>query len=398
MPKVNHDILLWARETAGLTREEAVEKLGIRAARGMAAVDRLAALETGGAEPTRPMLVKMAKQYRRPLLTFYMSAPPRKGDRGADFRTLPADEHSVAEDALLDALVRDVQARQSMVRAALEDEDEADPLPFIGSRKVSDGRQAVLAALQALLDVDLDEYRAQPNADAAFDLLRTSAERAGVFVLLKGDLGSYHTAIGTETFRGFAIADDVAPFVIINDRDARPAWSFTLLHELAHLILGQTGVGGARAESEIERFCNDVAGEFLLPEGEIKDLGLHYDMQLDTAVGLIGEFARERNLSRTMVAYKSYRSGVIERGHFDRLTAHFRQEWLRERANRRQGERAQGGGPNYYVVRRHRIGKGLTEVVRRMMGAGALTTSRAARILGVKPHQVQALLDAGVPS
>ncbi len=398
MPKVNHDILLWARETAGLTREEAVEKLGIRAARGMAAVDRLAALETGGAEPTRPMLVKMAKQYRRPLLTFYMSELPRKGDRGADFRTLPADEHSVAEDALLDALVRDVQARQSMVRAVLEDEDEAEPLHFIGSRKVSDGRPAVLAALQALLDVDLEEYRAQPNADAAFDLLRTGAERAGVFVLLKGDLGSYHTAIGTETFRGFAIADDVAPFVIINDRDARPAWSFTLLHESVHLILGQTGVGGARVESEIERFCDDVAGEFLLPGGEIKDLGLHHDMQLDTAVGLISKFAGEHNLSRTMVACKSYRSDVIERGYFDQLYAHFRQEWLRERDNRRDRERAQGGGPNYYVVRRHRIGKGLTEVVRRMMGAGALTTSRAARILGVKPHQVQALLDAAVPS
>ena len=96
MPKVNPDIIRWARETAGLTLEEASKKLGINQARGVSAVDRLAALESGNDDPTRPLLTRMAKQYRRPLLTFYMSAPPLKGDRGQDFRTLPED-YSVQE-------------------------------------------------------------------------------------------------------------------------------------------------------------------------------------------------------------------------------------------------------------------------------------------------------------
>lgn len=89
MTKVNPEILQWARETIGLTLQQAIQKLNISDARGIAAIDRLIALETGEVEPSRSMLVKMAKQYRRPLLTFYMSAPPRKGDRGQDFRTLP---------------------------------------------------------------------------------------------------------------------------------------------------------------------------------------------------------------------------------------------------------------------------------------------------------------------
>ena len=132
MPKVNPEILVWARETAGLSREVAAKKLGIRDAYGIKAVDRLSNLETGETEPTRPTLVKMAKQYRRPLVTFYLSKPPPKGDRGADFRTL-RNEPSPTENALLDALIRDVQARQSMVRALLEDEEEDEPLRFIGS-------------------------------------------------------------------------------------------------------------------------------------------------------------------------------------------------------------------------------------------------------------------------
>ena len=91
-------------------------------------------------------------------------------------------------------------------------------------------------------------------------------------MLLKGDLGNYVSAIDTRVFRGFCIADEVAPFVVINDQDARTAWTFTLLHETVHLLLGHTGVSGAYTESEVERFCDDVAGEFLLPGDEMDEL------------------------------------------------------------------------------------------------------------------------------
>ena len=60
MPKVNPEILRWARETMGFTPEQAITKLRLGDAKGVSAVDRLAALETGEIEPTRPLLVKMA--------------------------------------------------------------------------------------------------------------------------------------------------------------------------------------------------------------------------------------------------------------------------------------------------------------------------------------------------
>ena len=142
-----------------------------------------------------------------------------------------------------------------MVRAVLEDEDEATPLPFVGAHQISDGRAAVLEALRELLGMDSSQYRAQTTASAAFDLLRRNAEEAGIYVLLKGDLGNHVTAIDARAFRGFSIADEVAPFVVINDQDARTAWSFTLLHETVHLLLGQAGVSGSYADNEVERFC-----------------------------------------------------------------------------------------------------------------------------------------------
>jgi len=75
---------------------------------------------------------------------------------------------------------------------------------------------------------------------------------AGIFVLLKGNLGSYHSNIAVTAFRGFALSDDIVPFIVVNDRDIESAWSFTLVHEMAHLILGQTGISGAYGEKQIE--------------------------------------------------------------------------------------------------------------------------------------------------
>ncbi|MCI5044100.1 MAG: helix-turn-helix transcriptional regulator, partial [Aquisalinus sp.] len=207
MPKVNPHILQWARETAGLSLAEAVRKLTLKEARGIPAIDRLIALEEGTDSPSRPMLVKMAKLYRRPLLTFYLPEVPKLGDRGKDFRTLP-DTIDQTETALVDAVVRDVRIRQALVRASLEDADEAAPLPFIGSARRQDGVNAVVASISEILGFDRNAFRGINQLQGAFPYLRGITEAAGIFVLLIDNLGSHHTTIGVDVFRGFALADD----------------------------------------------------------------------------------------------------------------------------------------------------------------------------------------------
>lgn len=327
MPRVNPAILRWARETAGLSVEDAARKLGLKESRGVQPSARLEALEAGDVAPSRPMLVKMAGIYRRSLLVFYLAQPPRRADRGRDFRTLtgPVDR---GEYALLDVLIRNLRARQELVRALLDEEDEVTVVPFVGAGRMEAGLAPMLALLEQSLQVSRDELRAEPGPDAAFRRLRDAAEKAGVFVLLMGDLGNYHSAISVETFRGFAIADPVAPFIAINDRDSHAAWSFTLLHELAHLCLGQTGVSALRGDAEVERFCNLVAGEFLLPGGE----------------------------------------------------------WREAAADR-------DGGPSYCLLRSHRLGNALLDLVARGVRMQTLSASKAGFLLGVDIKKVQRLMD-----
>ncbi len=390
MPLVKPSILQWARESAGFSLEEAADKVGINAARGVPGADRLLALETELGEVSRPILLRMAKTYRRPLVSFYLDEPPVRGDRGEDFRTLP--DRRTGGEPLVDALVRDIRSRQAVVRAVQVEEEEAEPLPFIGSMSRDDGIGPVLASIRQVLGLDLAAFRAQGSADAGFALLRNRVEAAGIYVLLIGNLGSHHSAIDVDAFRGFALADSIAPFVVVNDQDAKTAWSFTLLHEVAHLWIGATGVSGGHFESAVEQFCNDVASSFLLPERELAQLVVSRATDQAEAARLVTEFAEERLVSRSLVAYRLFRADKISERTWSALTNTFKVQWLQSRAAQRERARGMDGGPNYYIVRRHRLGAALLNFVARNMSEGALTPTRASKLLGVKPRSVHTLL------
>jgi Zn-dependent peptidase ImmA (M78 family) len=185
---------------------------------------------------------------------------------------------------------------------------------------------------------------------------------------------------------------------VVNDHDSPAAWSFTVLHEVVHLCLGQTGISGARADSAIERFCNEVASAFLLDREELDELDVDSSMDVATAAGHILAFARSRNLSRAMVAYRLYRTGGITYDYWRSLHDAFYQSWLQAKGVIRAKAKAQESGPNYYVVRRHRVGSALINFVRRMLGSNTLTTIKAAKVLAVKPQNVGALLATVGPS
>lgn len=178
----------------------------------------------------------------------------------------------------------------------------------------------------------------------------------------------------------------------MNDQDARPAWSFTALHEVVHLWLGTTGVSGMNTEAQIERYCNDIAGEALLPTSEINDLAHLRGASVDEAVEAVSEFARRRRISRSMVAYKLLRSGVIDEGTWRDLGGHFRREWHASKKRRQLETSRSEGGPSYYVVKRHRLGPALLGLVRGSLSEGALTHTKAGQILGMKPRNVDPLL------
>ncbi|HEU4989252.1 MAG TPA: ImmA/IrrE family metallo-endopeptidase [Gemmatimonadaceae bacterium] len=330
-------------------------------------------------------------------MAFYLSRPPARGHRGQDFRTLPV-ERAPAEEALLDALIRDVLARQALLREGLEEEDDPPLRTYVDSLRINTPIPAAVRALQEALGSPLRLYREAGNPESAFRILRERAEALGIYVLLVGNLGSHHSALSLEAFRGFAAADPIAPFVVLNDQDSRGAWSFSLLHELTHLWLGQTGVSGGAPESRVERYCNEVAAEFLLPRTELLAVyppGLEDETEVRQWVD---EFSRTVNLSRTMVAFRLLAAQLVTRDQWLALRDHYREEWIASRDRRRELARERESGPSYYVVKRQRLGSALMNAAARLHQTGALTTVKASQILAVKPTQLGALLTGQDPS
>lgn len=376
------------------TVDDAARKLNIKDSKDLSAQEKLRKFELGLQEPSRSLLRRMAEKYRRPLITFYMSAPPRRGDRGQDFRTLPENQPR-SEEALLDALVRNIKARQSMVKALLDDDEDAADIPYIGSVNTDERVDGLTAKIKAEIGFSLDKYRRYNTTNAAFTYLRGLVEDTGVFVLLIGNLGTHHTAIDIKTFRGLALSDKLAPFIVINDQDAYAAWSFTLLHEMVHLWLGQTGVSGAGAEKSIEKYCNDVAGEILLPTESLEAVAQTFGEDFEDIKHRISSFADSANLSRSMVAYKLFHLNYIEADEWKQLSNFYRAAWVNSRALQRQKAKDKQGrsGPSYYTTRSHRLGPTFINFVGQTLASGAVTTTKAAKILGVKPGKVQPLID-----
>ena len=393
--RINPDILKWARETAGLSLAEAAEKLGLKDTPKVKAVEKLHKLESGGGDPGQTFLRKAAAAYRRPLITFYLPAPPTRGERGEDFRS-QVGTISARDNATLDALVRDVRARQQLLREALEDsEDGAELLPFVGSARITDEPGKVAAEIRSTLGITETQQRRCKGVTQLFARLRAAAEKAGIYVLLLGDVGSYHSDIGEDVFRGFALADERVPFVVINDNDAEVARPFTLIHELAHIWIGASGVSGPLRdvpENIVERFCNDTASEFLLPPDAIPDLSSLLTADFDGVNAAVAHLASIWNVSEPAVAYRLAQKGWIARAVASSLFAMFVDRWRREKEREKQNKKPDDTGPSPYVVRRHRLGAGLLNTVRRALQEETLTYTRAAKILGVGPASVPPLL------
>jgi plasmid maintenance system antidote protein VapI len=131
-----------------------------------------------------------------------------------------------------------------------------------------------------------------------------------------------------------------------------------------------------------------------LPRDELEQFDLADSTNIQDTVNWISQFGAHRKLSGSLVAYRLYRAGSIDKETWQNLDTVFTKMWLATRDDQRQKSRNQEGGPNYYIVRRYRVGGALLDLVDRLVAAGDLTTSKAGKVLGVKAKQVQTLLEA----
>lgn len=384
---INNGMLKWARLEAGLSLSGAAEAAGTSDARGISGEERIEAWENGEDFPTKNQCEALAKAYVQPLLVFYLPSPPIEPDPLPDFRKLSPNEKRLSPQ--LKAFIAKMKARQQEVIDILSDdtEDEIDPLPFIGRLSIEAPVDVFADDLRTALGISESDQRKLRDSDALFRLLRNKAEDLGIYVIVQGDLGSYHSSIDPKEFRGFCLADPIAPFVVLNNNDAKPALSFTLLHELAHLWLNESGISNLNPfddggdETKIETYCNRVASHFLMPPDTLLAA---WDRAKGTGdLQAIADVAKEFSVSRRAVAYRLRMADELTFAQWRHIDGIYDSEWKARKEKQKEKQRQSKTKPNHFTTKRYQLGRRLVNTVLGALDAGALGYSSASRILGV---------------
>lgn len=259
---INPKLLRWARERAGLTPDDlagAFPKLGL--------------WESRDAQPTLKQLERFARATHAPVGYFFLQEPPVETLPIPDFRTIGGRTlHHLSPD-LLDT-VHICQQRQEWYRDYMRAGSE-DRLAFVGSAVVTDNVVETADRMREALVFDVAARRDLPTWQDALRQFIGQADALGVLVMCNGVvMNNNRRRLDPDEFRGFAMADPWAPLVFVNGADTKAAQMFTLAHELAHIWLGQSGVSDAqpsvRPGHRVERWCNEVAAELLVPLAVIR--------------------------------------------------------------------------------------------------------------------------------
>lgn len=362
---VNPNLLIWARERAGLDR---------LALAGL--FPKLPEWEGGTLAPTLRQLENFARAVHVPVGFLFLPAPPEEVLPIPDFRTLADRKVSRPSPNLLDTIYL-CQQRQDWFRDYARMHALA-PLAFVSSVSVQDAPERVAGTMRQALSLSISERQQLPTWTDALRQLINKAEDAGVLVMASSILGSNsHRKLDVSEFRGFALADDLAPLVFINAADSKASQMFTLAHEIAHLWLGKSGISNTEAgqlpAQEVERWCNAVAAEFLVPLAALR--GEH---QTDVPLAAeIQRLARIFKVSTLVVLRRLFDADFIDQ---TTLWQSYRNELARIRALDRGGN----GGGDFYRTLGARTGKRFARAVLSSTLEGQTLFRDAFRMLGVR--------------
>ncbi len=365
---INPAMLRWARGRVGLDMNEAALAAGVKP-------EQFQRWEEGDAKPTFRQAQHVAIALHAPFGYLFLPEAPADELALPDLRTLggaPAGRPSVN----LMETVQHAMQRQAWFAEYLQ-EQGAETLPYVGRFNTNSSVARMAQDIRDVLGVDVEQ--GQRNWETYYRELIEASEHAGVLVMRSGIVGNNtHRKLDVGEFRGFAISHSLAPVVFINSSDAPSARLFTLLHELAHIWIGSSGIsnavpGNTRLEEVV---CNGVAGEFLAPSVIFGELWAAAAPDLAVRVA---ELAQRFHVSRFVVIRRALDMGLVDQATYSTF---YRAELDAFRA-------AEGGGGSFY---RNAGAKNSARFARAVIAeafSGRLLLRDAGKLLGVQPAKIR---------
>ncbi len=387
---VTTEVLVWARERVKLPPEEAARKIGVSDA-------TLERWETGEGSPTIIQLRKMAQVYKQPLAMLYLRRPPTDFDPIKSFRRLVQTADIELEYTLIIALER-VSRQQEILLDILEDEVAHKRAAFPKVRLTEDA-EATGTAIAEWLGLDLDQQRRWARRDALVLNLTRLIEQKGILVTQAKD-------IPLNLMRGCALTDHPIPAIVLNGADRPNPKTFTIIHELVHILLRASGTpdvvpvtSSQRAYDVTERYCNLVAATTLLPQAAFR-----------SAVERASDASWRPDISDSELHAVASEFGISKQAVFIRMIGLGLESWenyqafgweMSERPTAVPETRAadQGNKPLYYPLKVRDLGRMFIEEVRAAYDRHEIGSYELADYLDVKWENIPKLMKrAGLPS
>lgn len=248
-------VLIWARKSIGRNREEVAKRLKV-------SEDTVSKWEAGRVKPTFVQIEKLATVYKRPLAAFLLSEPPQELPLPMDFRTELSVKHKPLTPKTL-LIIR--KARRLQVSAIELNKELGNPIrPFSIRTTLSDKPEKIAEMVRGAVfsrDFNISVFN---SSEEAFESWKSILEDNGVLV--------FQLSIQQREIKGFSIIEGELPAIVVNKADEANSKIFSLFHELAHILLNESGICDMVEDAhspQIEKFCNHFAGAFLVPSEKL---------------------------------------------------------------------------------------------------------------------------------
>jgi len=366
---VQSEILRWARISVGLTVPDVARMLKRKP-------EEIEAWELGTAAPTYPQLEKLAYQvYKRPLAVFFLPTPPEETLPKREFRTLPeADLQTLARDTYLH--IRRAHAYQIALREVFGVHRPAGDSIWKEISLSSDNSVVEQAqSVREYLGVTLEEQLLWRTDEQALKEWRRTIESCGVFV--------FKAAFKQEDISGFCLMDEFLPVVYLNNSTTKTRQIFSLLHELAHLLFSMNGLSKfdqsyidllPKREKEIEKFCNAIAAEVLIPSDDFAAQARQFPANVEEA----SEAQFSGLASRYAVSREAILRRFLDQGRVSKV-------FYENRAKLWASQKKESSGGSYYYNQGAYISDRFAREVIGRHYRHQISLEQAADFLGIKP-------------
>lgn len=367
---INTAMLTWARERSGCSVSDFAHKL-------MIDEERLLKWESGEQTLTFNQAMQFADKAHVPFGYLFLLNPPVETLLIPDLRTVEGKPVIRPSAELLD-IVKLMLQRQEWYREYLK-QQFIEPNPYVGRFSVQDDVKTIVESIRKVLNLASHPHRG--NSDDYYRDLVNRIESVGILVMRQANLGHFTRPLRVEEFRGFAITDEYAPIIFVNHADAPGARLFTLVHELCHIWIGQSGIsdGDTHASRKEEVLCNAVAAELLVPAEEFQ---LLWQQDKENWQDNLPPLENHFRVSSWVLARRALTLGFIQHDDYSRFIAKLKAAWL-------EREKSEKGGPTYYKTKKAQISQPFSRAVVGQALSGQLLLREASMLLdGIKPAKI----------